>query len=714
MYKKVETVYHGRPLWMESGRMAKQADGAVVIGYGESMVLVTVVAEKKTREGVDFFPLTCDYQERTFAAGKIPGGFFKREGRPTEKETLTSRLIDRPIRPLFPDGFRSETQVIATVLSHDKENDPDVLAVTAASAALQVSDVPFLGPIGCVRLGRIDGAFVVNPTVSELDRSELNLIVAASREGIVMVEGGAKELPEDVILEALFLAQREIQGLLDLQDELQRAVGKPKRPVAPPQVDRELFALFEQEATPRMKAAFQVPTKQERAQAVRQAEEESIAILAARFPDRVAELKAFSEEVKSRVMRAAIVQEGRRVDGRGLEDIRPITCEVGLLPRAHGSALFTRGETQALVTTTLGTSSDEQKIDALIGEQFKKFMLHYNFPPFSVGEVRFLRSPGRREIGHGALAERAIQAVLPPEESFPYTIRVVSEILESNGSSSMATVCGATLALMDAGVPISAPVAGIAMGLIVEGGEVRILSDILGDEDHLGDMDFKVAGTARGITALQMDIKVGRVTREIMQAALYQAQRGRLKILEQMKEPISAPRPEVSQHAPRIVTLKIKPEKIREVIGPGGKVIRGIIEETGVKIDVEDDGTVIIASSDLKAMNRAIEIIQGITAEPEVGRVYKGIVRRIVDFGAFVEILPGVDGLLHISQIGPGRVAKVSDVLKEGEEILVKVLEIDKSGKIRLSRREAMKAGEEEAKADRPSAKGRSGSGEAS
>ncbi len=695
MYRKVETVFHGRPLWMESGRMAKQADGAVVIGYGESMVLVTVVAEKKGREGIDFFPLTCDYQERTFAAGKIPGGFFKREGRPTEKETLTSRLIDRPIRPLFPDGFRSETQIIATVLSHDKENDPDVLAVTAASAALQISDVPFLGPIGCVRVGRVDGNFLINPTVSDLERSDLNLIVAASRDGIVMVEGGAKELPEDVVLDALFLAHKEIQTLLDLQDELQHAVGKPKRTVTPPQMDKELFALFEQEAAPRFQAAFAIPTKQERARAVKEAEEEAIAALAARFPDRVAELKTFSEELKSRVMRRAIVQEGRRVDGRGLEDIRPITCEVGLLPRAHGSALFTRGETQALVTTTLGTSSDEQKIDALIGEQFKKFMLHYNFPPFSVGEVRFLRSPGRREIGHGALAERAIQAVLPPEEAFPYTIRVVSEILESNGSSSMATVCGATLSLMDAGVPISAPVAGIAMGLIVEGEEVRILSDILGDEDHLGDMDFKVAGTSRGITALQMDIKVGRVSREIMQAALYQAQRGRLKILEQMNQAIAAPRPEISQHAPRIVTLKIKPEKIREVIGPGGKVIRGIIEETGVKIDVEDDGTVIIASSDSRALERAIAIIQGITAEPEVGRIYKGTVRRIVDFGAFVEILPGVDGLLHISQIGPGRVAKVSDVLKEGDEVLVKVLEVDKSGKIRLSRREAMQETEQ-------------------
>lgn len=690
MYRKIETTYHGRPLRIESGRMAKQADGAVVVSYGESMVLVTVVSEKKVREGVDFFPLTCDYQERTFAAGKIPGGFFKREGRPSEKETLTSRLIDRPIRPLFPDGFRSETQVIATVLSHDKENDPDVLAVTGASAALEVSDVPFLGPIGCVRVGRLDGQLIVNPTVSQLDQSDLNLVVAASRDGIVMVEGGAREVSEEVVLDALFFAFQEVQTLLALQDELRAAIGKSKRLVSPLTVDQELLGRLGEIARPKLEEAFRIPTKQERARALQEAEREILAWMASERPDKLSEGKNLCEELKSRVMREAIVREGRRVDGRGLKEIRPIECEVGLLPRAHGSALFTRGETQALVTATLGTASDEQKIDALIGEQFKKFMLHYNFPPFSVGEVKFLRSPGRREIGHGALAERAIQAVLPDEETFPYTIRVVSEILESNGSSSMATVCGATLALMDAGVPIKAAVAGIAMGLIKEGEEIRVLSDILGDEDHLGDMDFKVAGTARGLTALQMDIKIGQVTREVMEQALHQAREGRLSILDRMGRAIAQPRPHVSPHAPRIVTLKIKPDKIRELIGPGGKVIRGIIDETGVKIDVEDDGTVIVASADAEAMKRAIDMIQGITAEPEVGRVYKGTVRRIVDFGAFVEILPGVDGLLHISQIGPGRVAKVSDVLKEGDEVLVKVLEVDKSGKIRLSRREAM------------------------
>jgi polyribonucleotide nucleotidyltransferase len=691
MYKKVEADFHGRPLSIEVGRLAKQADGAALIAFGETVVLVTAVAARSAREGIDFFPLTCDYQEKTFAAGKIPGGFFKREGRPSERETLTSRLIDRPIRPLFPDGFTCETQVIATVLSHDKENDPDVVAVTGASAALQVSDVPFHGPIAAVRMGRVAGQLIVNPTLSQLEQSDLNLIVAGSREGIVMVEGGAKMLPEDVMLEALFVAHQAIQPLLDMQDELQRALGKPKRAVVAAGFDYALLARVDEVLAPRVREAFQLSGKQERAAAVKQANDDVLARLATEFPDRAGTLAALCEEVKSRVMRDAIVRDGRRVDGRGLKDIRPISCEVSVLPRTHGSALFTRGETQALAVATLGTSSDEQKIDALIGEHYKKFMLHYNFPPFSVGEIKFLRT-GRREIGHGALAERAVQAVLPGEEEFPYTIRVVSEVLESNGSSSMATVCGATLSLMDAGVPIKAPVAGIAMGLIKEGEAVRILSDILGDEDHLGDMDFKVAGTADGVTALQMDIKIPRVTRDIMREALHQAREGRLHILKAMTGVLDRPRTQVSMHAPRIVTLKIKPDKIRDVIGPGGKVIRGIIEETGVKIDVEDDGTVLIASADGASLQRAIDLIQGITAEAEVGRIYKGTVRKIVDFGAFVEILPGTDGLLHISQIGPGRVNKVSDVLKEGDEVLVKVLEVDKSGKIRLSRKEAMQA----------------------
>ncbi len=690
MYRKVEIEFHGRPLSIEVGRVAKQADGAALVSYGETVVLVTAVAARSGRPDVDFFPLTCDYQERTFAAGKIPGGFFKREGRPSEKEILTSRLIDRPIRPLFPDGFRCETQVIATVLSHDRENDPDIISLIGASTALQVSDIPFHGPIAAVRMGRIGGNLVVNPTHPQLDQSTLNLVVAGSRDGLVMVEGGAKMLPEDVMLDALFTAHQEMQAILDMQDELQRTLGKTKRAVVAVALDEALFSRVNTQLRPRVEAAFQLSGKHERAEAVRAAEGQVVADLTAELPEHARHLRDMCEEVKSRVMRGAIVAEGRRVDGRGLKEIRPITCEVGVLPRTHGSALFTRGETQALAVATLGTSSDEQKIDALIGEHYKKFMLHYNFPPFSVGEVKFLRSPGRREIGHGALAERALQAVLPSEEEFPYTIRVVSEILESNGSSSMATVCGGTLSLMDAGVPIKAPVAGIAMGLIKEGDAVRILSDILGDEDHLGDMDFKVAGTADGVTALQMDIKIGRVTREIMREALYQAREGRLHILKAMTGTLEQPRTDISAHAPRIVTLKIRPDKIRDVIGPGGKVIRGIIEETGVKIDVEDDGTVLIASTDGNSMQRAIDLIQGITAEAEVGKIYKGIVKKIVDFGAFVEILPGTDGLLHISQIGPGRVKSVSDVFKEGDEVMVKVLEVDKQGKIRLSRKEAM------------------------
>jgi len=696
MYQKVQMEFHGRPLTIEVGRLAKQADGAALVSYGETVLLVTAVAATSGREGLDFFPLTCDYQERTFAAGKIPGGFFKREGRPSEKEVLTSRLIDRPIRPLFPEGFRSETQIIATVLSHDRENDPDIVAIIGTSAALQVSDIPFNGPIAAVRMGWIDGQLVVNPTQSQIEQTSLNLVVAGSREGIVMVEGGAKMLPEDVMLDALFTAHQEMQRILDMQDELQGAVGKPKRPITATAFDEVLFRQVEVQLRPRVEAAFQLAAKQERAEAVREAEHQVLSTLAAEFPDRASTLRELCEKVKSRVMRQAIITEGRRVDGRGLKDIRPISCEVGVLPRTHGSALFTRGETQALAVATLGTSSDEQKIDALIGEHYKKFMLHYNFPPFSVGEVKFLRSPGRREIGHGALAERALQAVLPAEAEFPYTIRVVSEILESNGSSSMATVCGGTLSLMDAGVPIKAPVAGIAMGLIKEGSEVRILSDILGDEDHLGDMDFKVAGSADGVTALQMDIKIGQVTREIMQAALYQAREGRLHILKAMNAALSGPRTDVSSHAPRIVTLKIRPDKIRDVIGPGGKVIRGIIEETGVKIDVEDDGTVLVASTEGASMQRAIDLIQAITAEAEVGKVYKGTVKKIVDFGAFVEILPGTDGLLHISQIGPGRVKSVSDVLKEGDEIMVKVLEVDKQGKIRLSRKDLLQAEQRE------------------
>jgi polyribonucleotide nucleotidyltransferase len=688
--KKVEIEFHGRRLSVEVGRLARQAGGAAVVQYGDTVVLVTATAAKEAREGLDFFPLTVDYQEKTFAAGKIPGGFFKREGRPAEKEVLTSRLCDRPLRPLFPDGFRCETQVIATVLSHDKENDPDVLAMTGASAALHVSDIPFNGPIAGVRMGRIGGRLVVNPSISQLVESDLQIIVAGSRDALVMVEGGARMLPEDVILDALYEAHRAMQPLLDVQEELRRAVGKPKRPVTPAPVDETLAARARALAEPRLREALALSGKQARNEAVSRARADVLAALAEAFPEREREIRHEVEDCLSTLVRGLIVEKRQRIDGRGLADVRPIACEVQVLPRTHGSGLFTRGETQALVVATLGTSSDEQKIDALIGETYKKFMLHYNFPPFSVGEVKFLRSPGRREIGHGALAERALSAVLPEESEFPYTIRVVSEILESNGSSSMATVCGGSLALMDAGVPIKAPVAGIAMGLIREGEDIRVLSDILGDEDHLGDMDFKVAGTAEGVTAVQMDIKVGGVSREIMRDALYQAREGRLHILACMEAALAQPRASVSAHAPRITTLKIKVDRIRDVIGPGGKVIRKITEETGVKIDVEDDGTIYVASADAAAMEKAIDWIQRLTAEAEVGKIYKGVVKKIMDFGAFVEILPGTDGLVHISQLAPTRVERVRDVVKEGDEVMVKVLEVDRSGKIRLSRKEAL------------------------
>jgi len=690
MIRKVAMQFHGRELSIETGRLAKQAGGAAVVRAGETVVLATAVGSTTPRPEVDFLPLTCDYQERTFAAGKIPGGFFKREGRPTEKEILTSRLIDRPIRPLFPKGYRCETQVIATVLSHDLENEPDVLALIAASAALELSDLPFAGPIGAVRIGRVDGKFILNPSAAQMERSELDLVVAAGRSGIVMVEGGARMVPEDVILEALFKAQEEIQPILDLQEELKRQAGQPKRDAVEEIPDAAMRADVEAFAMPKVQAALELGSKTERRSALKQVEDDVRLELGLKYPERERELVGEFERLLRHYVRGVILREGKRIDGRGPAEIRPVSCEIRVLPRTHGSALFTRGETQAMVVTTLGTAADEQKIDALVGESYKKFMLHYNFPPFSVGEVRPLRGPGRREVGHGALAERAIAAVLPAEESFPYTIRVVSEILESNGSSSMATVCGASLSLMDAGVPVSHSVAGIAMGLIKEGEEVCVLSDILGDEDHLGDMDLKVAGTKTGVTALQMDIKIGGITREIMREALYQARDGRLYILKLMDSVISEPRPSISAYAPRIVTLKINKDRIRDVIGPGGKMIRSIIEETGVKIDVEDDGTVAIASTDEAQMQRAVEWVQRLTAEPEVGKIYKGKVKKIVDFGAFVEILPGTEGLVHISQLDRTRVKRVSDILKEGDEVPVKVLEIDRSGKIRLSRREAL------------------------
>ena len=689
MYKRIEMEFYGRPLSIETGRWAKQASGAAVVSYGETVVLVTAVASNTPREGIDFFPLTVDYQERTYAAGKIPGGFIKREGRPSDREILTSRLTDRAIRPLFPKGFACETQIVASVLSVDRENDADTLAMIGASAALHVSDIPFRGPIAGIRIGRLKGSLVVNPLQAQFADSDINLFVAAGRDAIIMVEGGAQIVPEEEMLEALFLAQESIAPVLDAQDELARIAGKQKRTfeVVPP--DTSLINRVRELGTEKLQTALFVPAKHERGAAISGVEAEVKAALAEEYAGREKDIAHAFEELTSEMLRTAIVKDGRRVDGRGVADIRPITCEVGVLPRTHGSAVFTRGETQALVVVTLGTASDEQRIDGLISQQSKRFMLHYNFPPFSVGEARPMRNPGRREIGHGTLAERALLAVQPPASEFPYTIRIVSEILESNGSSSMASICGGTLSLMDAGVPVTAPVAGIAMGLIKEGEQIGILSDILGDEDHLGDMDFKVAGTAEGITALQMDIKISGVTREIMTQALYQARDGRLHILGEMNRALEAPRTDVADSAPRIQTMKIKPDKIRDIIGPGGKMIRSIVEETGAKIDVEDDGTVRIASPDTDSLERAIAKIEMITTDAEIGQIYNGLVKKVVDFGAFVEILPGREGLVHISQLAAGRVRQVTDVVNEGDQLLVKVLEIDRQGKIRLSHKEA-------------------------
>jgi polyribonucleotide nucleotidyltransferase len=690
MQQRIEVDFHGRPLTIETGRLAKQAGGSVLLQYGESVILVTATASRSAREGIDFFPLTCDYVEKTFAAGKIPGGFFKREGRLAEREILSSRLIDRPIRPLFPKGFRCETQIIATVLSHDRENELDTMAIVGASAALMLSDIPFGGPIAAVRVARVGGKLVINPTREQVETCDLNLIVAGSRDAIMMVEGGANVVSEAEVLEALVGAHEAMQPLIDLQERLAKAVGKPKRTVVAPKEDEALGKKVRDFALAGLKTALEEPGKQERYAALDAVRDGAVE----RFGEdgaRAGEVKGIVEGAKKTVVRQAIVQNGRRIDGRGLKDVREITCEVGVLPRTHGSAVFTRGETQALVVVTLGTSSDEQKVDALVGEHYKKFMLHYNFPPFSTGEAKFLRGPGRREIGHGALAERALTPILPAEDAFPYTIRLVSEVLESNGSSSMATVCGGALALMHAGVPTKDAVAGVAMGLIREGEEFRVLSDILGDEDHLGDMDFKVAGTSAGVTALQMDIKIGGVNREVMSAALAQAREARLHILDVMRETMSTPSQDLSIHAPRIETIRINPDRIRDLIGPGGKTIRALVDETGAKIDVEDDGTVRVASADGTAMQAAIKRIRDLTAEAEVGKIYRGTVRRVVDFGAFVEILPGTDGLVHISQLAHERVRAVQDVVNEGDVIDVKVLELDKSGKIRLSRKEALR-----------------------
>ncbi|HVP68778.1 MAG TPA: polyribonucleotide nucleotidyltransferase [Anaeromyxobacteraceae bacterium] len=686
---------------LETGKIAKQADGSVWVRSGDSIVLVTVVSAKERKEGIDFFPLTVDYQEKLFAAGKVPGSFFRREGRPTERETLTSRIVDRSCRPLFADGYSNETQIIATVVSFDQENDTDVLALTGASAALQCSDIPFNGPIAGVRVGRVNGKFVANPTLAQRAESDLDVVMAASVDAIVMVEGGAREIPENVMVDALLFGQAAVKELLAAQVALAQSFGaKAKRSFEAPKNDAALREQVRARTWEKVKEAYSRHEKHDRYGRLSEIKKElweALKAEAASDPARLAalaarekEVKSYYEDVKYEYMRRMITDEGHRIGGRGPADIRKISCEVGLLPRVHGSALFTRGETQALVATTLGTAEDEQRVEQLTGMHFKKFMLHYNFPPFSVGEVKFLRSPGRREIGHGALAERALRQVMPAEDKFPYTVRVVSDIMESNGSSSMASVCGGCLSLMDAGVPIRAPVAGIAMGLIKEGEKIAILSDILGDEDHLGDMDFKVCGTDAGITAIQMDIKIGGVTRHILETALNQAAQGRRHILGEMAKAIQQPRADISAYAPRITTIKIRPERIKDVIGPGGKVIKDITARTGCAINIEDDGSVSIASANQTQVDQAIKMIKNLTQEAEVGKTYLGTVRKIAEFGAFVEIFPGTDGLIHISELSDKKVKSVSDVLQEGEEVLVKVISVDRAGKIRLSRKEAL------------------------
>ncbi|MBI4374083.1 MAG: polyribonucleotide nucleotidyltransferase [Deltaproteobacteria bacterium] len=698
MAYSVEANLGDKRVTIETGRMAKQAGGSVVVKCGDTIVLVTAVVSKQPKKEADFLPLSCDYVEKTFAAGKIPGGFFKREGRPSEHEVLTSRFIDRPIRPLFPEKFHHEVQVIATVLSADPTTEPDTLAMIGASSALMLSEAPFQGPIAGVRISRVNGQFKCNPSIEESSASDLELIVAASRDAVVMVEGEAEEVPEAEVLAAIQFAHKSIQPILKLQEELRAKAGKAK--LAPQVREGEGDTLYhdvESRYARELGQAIRIPEKLKRQEAVRAVYEKALAeLVSAEEEDekKGAKVAKSFEDLHYALMRKMVLDEKRRVDGRDYEAIRPISCEVGLLPRAHGSALFTRGETQALVTSTLGTGEDEQIIDALLEESTKRFMLHYNFPPFSVGEVKFLRSPGRREIGHGNLAERALKRMIPPETEFPYTLRVVSEILESNGSSSMATVCGATLSLMDAGVKIKDPVAGIAMGLVAEEDRVAILSDILGDEDHLGDMDFKVAGTQKGITALQMDIKIAGISEKILGDALDQARRGRLHILKTMLESISASRENLSPYAPRITCLTIPKDMIGALIGPGGKNIRGIIDETGAKIDVEDDGTVKVYAADEKVMQMAVDRVRGFTAVAELGKIYKGKVVKTTDFGAFVNILPNTDGLLHISEIDYQRVNRVEDVLREGDEIDVKVIRIEENGKVALSKRQTMPAPE--------------------
>lgn len=685
---KVEREWAGRTLSVEAGKVAKQADGGAIVQYGEAVVLVTAVANREPREGVDFFPLMVNYIEMTYAAGRIPGGFFKREGRPTSQEIISSRLIDRSIRPVFPKGFLGDTQVIATVLSADQQNDPSILGMIGASAALQTSDIPFLGPVAGVKVGRIDGDFVINPMTDDLETSDLELIVAGNREGVVMVEGRGSVVNEEVLLKAIFHGYEALAPILDMQDELREICGKDKKPYVRLEDSGPVWEEVKGFVSPLLQDAFRISGKIERRDRINEIFQEAIERFGGTEGEFRSEVKRAFEHAERELVRSPIFQEKKRIDGRGFAEIRPISCDVGVLPRTHGSALFSRGETQVLAVTTLGTSEDEQKVESLLeGEMYKTFMLHYNFPPFSVGEVSPLRAPSRREIGHGALAERTLLPVLPSAEEFPYTIRLVSEVLESNGSSSMATVCGGCLSLMDAGVPIKASVAGIAMGLMKEDDQVAILTDITGEEDHHGDMDFKVAGIAEGITALQMDVKIAGLSRDIMERALQQAREARLYVLDVMSKTLAEPRTDLSRHAPRIVNIQINPDRIKDVIGPLGKNIKSIIERTGVRIDIDDSGIVKIASPSVEAIDEATELVKKSVQEAEVGEVYTGKVKKIVDFGAFVEILPGVEGLVHISQLAEGRVGKVSDVLKVGDEIKVKVLEIDSNGKIRLSRR---------------------------
>ncbi|MEM1044773.1 MAG: polyribonucleotide nucleotidyltransferase [Pseudomonadota bacterium] len=687
--KHVETIdWGGRPLTFETGRIARQADAAVLCTYGETSVLATIVSEKEPKPGFDFFPLTVNYQEKTYAAGKIPGGFFKREGRPSENETLTSRLIDRPIRPLFADGYKNDTQVVLTVLSHDMENNPDIVALVAASAALTLSGVPFMGPIGGARVGYTNGEYVLNPLVDDMEESALDLVVAGTGEAVLMVESEAKELSEDVMLGAVMFGHREFQPVIDAIIRLAEQAAKDPRDHSAPdhsELEEKMLALIETD----LRDAYKIIDKQDRYTAVDAAKDKVVATFLPEGEEEPAYTKeqvgSVFKSLQAKIVRWNILDTGSRIDGRDLKTVRQISCEVGVLPRAHGSALFTRGETQALVVATLGTGEDEQFVDSLTGTTKQAFMLHYNFPPYSVGETGRMGSPGRREIGHGKLAWRAVNPILPAHHDFPYTVRVVSEITESNGSSSMASVCGASLSLMDAGVPLKSPVAGIAMGLIKEGERYAVLSDILGDEDHLGDMDFKVAGTVAGVTSLQMDIKIDGITEEIMQIALDQAKDGRVHILDEMAKAITEARPELGEYAPRIEVMQIPVDKIREVIGSGGKVIREIVEKTGAKVDISDDGTVKVASSEGKAITAAVNWINSIAAEPEVGVIYEGTVVKTAPFGAFVNFFGAKDGLVHISQLAKERVAETTDVVKEGDKVWVKLMGFDERGKVRLS-----------------------------